>query len=184
MTFPTTIIYNKAILGVYDEEFACSGLINIISYRSSILSIATFYKLSSIFNCDSAIDAYASDSINNEYRFTISYYIQSSVNNIRYQLITKTKDWLAVISMQDLYPAFNWAEREMWDLSGIFFIKHPDLRRILTDYGFSGHPLRKDFPLSGFQEVYYMDAIKQVVYKSVELPQSYRLSGIISMWNL
>ena len=180
----TIFNHNKAIIGVYDEESEVNGLINIVSYHNSIISIATFCKLSSIFNYDSAIDAYAVDRIEDEYRFTISYNIQSSTNNIRCQLVTKTKDGLAIISMQDLYPAFNWAEREIWDLSGIFFIKHPDLRRILTDYGFSGHPLRKDFPISGFREVRYVDSIKQIAYDKVELPQSYRLSGISSIWNL
>jgi hypothetical protein len=103
----TIFNHNKAIIGVYDDESEVNGLINIISYRNSIISIATFCKLSSIFNYDSAIDAYAVDRIEDEYRFTISYNIQSSTNNIRCQLVTKTKDGLAIISMQDLYPAFN-----------------------------------------------------------------------------
>lgn len=177
-----TIKINNTIINAYNDVCENLNLINITSYRNCLLETMTFFKLSSVYNCDSAIDALAIDSIENEYRFTIIYNIQSSSLNYTLRLITKTKDGLALLSVQNIYPAFNWAEREIWDLSGIFFTKHPDLRRILTDYGFSGHPLRKDFPISGFREAHYSDSIKQITYSNVELSQSYRLTGISSIW--
>lgn len=177
------VVNNKMILNIYNDTYENSSLLNIVAYRNCILEVATFFKLSSIYSCDSAVDALVIDTIENEYRFTVIYNIQSSSLNYGLRLITKTKDGLALSSLQNLYPAFNWAEREIWDLSGVFFTKHPDLRRILTDYGFSGHPLRKDFPISGFREAHYSDSIKQITYSDVELSQSYRLTGISSIWN-
>ncbi len=174
--------FNKAIIGMFDDTFEPAGLTNIVSYRNSTTSIATLCKLSSVLNYHSAVDAYIVDNLENEYRFTVFYTLQSGVDNTLCRLITKTKEGYALISITDLFPAFNWAEREMWDLLGVFFIKHPDLRRILTYYGFSGHPLRKDFPLSGFYEARYVDSIKQVVYGPVELSQGYRLTNSYSVW--
>lgn len=178
----TVFSINNTVVGVFNDKAESGGLINIATYRTSLSSIATFCKLSSVFNYDSAIDAYAVDDIDNKYRFTISYTVQSSTNNTQCRLVTKLREGFALASLQDLYPAFNWAEREVWDLLGIFFIRHPDLRRVLTYYGFSGHPLRKDFPVSGFHEVRYIDSIKQVAYGPNELSQSYRVSSIFAVW--
>ncbi len=86
-------------------------------------------------------------------------------------------------SITTIYKAAAWWEREAWDMFGIFFTNHPDLRRILTDYGFEGHPLRKDFPLSGFLEVYYNELKKRVVYEPINLSQQYRLFEFNSPWN-
>jgi NADH-quinone oxidoreductase subunit C len=90
---------------------------------------------------------------------------------------------VSLLSLQSLYPAFNWAEREIWDMHGVFFMRHPDLRRILTDYGFIGFPLRKDFPLSGFREVQFEDFVKHVEYSNTELTQSYRLVYFNKIWS-
>lgn len=152
------------------------------TYRQATLELATYLKLSSIFKANSPIDCYVVDRIEDKFRFTAIYSIQSFNNNIRLQIISKTNDVLPLISLQSVYPAFNWAEREVWDMSGIFFIKHPDLRRILTDYGFIGHPLRKDFPLSGFREVHYEDSTKHIEYDDLELAQSYRTSNLLNPW--
>ena len=179
----TTFKISNIIINAYNESHENSNLINVTSYRNCMLETATFFKLSSIYNCDIAIDTLAIDNIKNEYRFTVIYILQSSLFNYSLWITTKTKDGLALLSLQNIYPAFNWAEREIWDLSGIFFTKHPDLRRILTDYGFSGHPLRKDFPISGFREAHYSDLIKQITYSDIELSQSYRLIGISSIWS-
>jgi len=151
--------------------------------RNSLVSLATYLKLSSNLNYDMAVDAFAIDSPQNRYRFTILYLLQSSLNNNRIMIITKSTDNYAVLSLQNIFPAFNWAEREIWDLTGILFIKHPDLRRILTDYGFVGHPLRKDFPVSGFWEANYADKSKQVIHSQVELSQGLRLLNITSSWS-
>jgi NADH:ubiquinone oxidoreductase subunit C len=89
----------------------------------------------------------------------------------------------SVDSIINIYKTAGWSEREAWDMFGIFFNNHPDLRRILTDYGFEGHPLRKDFPLSGFVEVYYNELKKRVVYEPLNLSQQYRLFEFNSPWN-
>ena len=173
-------ISNLFINSFYDiNEFStCS----ISVYRQNLVKIATFIKLNSYVECNMAIDAFVVDNAENEFRFTVIYLLQSTSQNHSIRVITKTNSYLAILSIQSIYSAFNWAEREMWDLSGIFFIKHPDLRRILTDYGFSGHPLRKDFPLSGFSEVSYSDKIKQVVYSPLELSQGLRSPTISVNW--
>ena len=88
----------------------------------------------------------------------------------------------SVASVVDLWPSANWFERETWDMFGIFFEDHPDLRRILTDYGFDGYPLRKDFPLSGFFEARYHDAKKRVVYEPLQLSQEFRYFDFASPW--
>jgi NADH:ubiquinone oxidoreductase subunit C len=99
--------FNKSILHIYDDKCEFSSLLNIAVYRTSFFENATFFKLSSIYNCDIAVDALAIDSIENEYRFTVIYNIQSSLFNFGLRLSTKTKDGLAMISLQTIYPAFN-----------------------------------------------------------------------------
>jgi len=181
--YPLINNLNNIIIAGYKNINEPKSLIHVVAYRQNLLEITTFFKLSSIYNYDIAVDALAVDVLENEYRFTVTYLIQSSTNNSSIRLETKTTENLFLISLQGIFPAFNWAEREIWDLSGIFFIKHPDLRRILTDYGFSGHPLRKDFPISGFKEVQYSDILKQIVYNSVELSQSLRLINTFPSWD-
>lgn len=155
----------------------------VITSRQDMRTVAVFLKLNSLCRVTNAIDLTIVDSISNEYRFNINYQFQSTTTNTRWTLSTWTSEALPLLSMQSLYPAFNWAEREAWDMYGVFFIKHPDLRRILTDYGFVGFPLRKDFPLSGFREVQYEDSIKQVEYSNAELTQSYRLLSFANPWS-
>jgi len=107
-------------------------------------------------------------------RFTLVYNLLSVKYNTRLFLSLSVDELGSVPSVTSLYPSSNWMEREVWDLFGIFFSDHPDLRRILTDYGFEGHPLRKDFPLTGYVEVLYDTNKKKVAYESVELAQEYR----------
>lgn len=173
-------IPNLIVNSYYD--FQEPSVYSIAIYRQNIIKTATYLKLNSQLNYEMAIDAFAVDNIENEFRFTITYILQSTSQNTCTRLILKTNTNLALLSLQNLFPAFNWAEREIWDLSGVFFLKHPDLRRILTDYGFSGHPLRKDFPLSGFWEVSYSDKIKQVTYLPLELSQGLRLPSLSTNW--
>jgi len=115
-------------------------------------------------------------------RFSISYILYSLRYNARIIIVVKTNEVLALPSVTSLFNSANWLEREVWDLYGIFFDWHPDLRRILTDYGFSGHPLRKDFPLTGFIEVYYNDSKKRLRYEPVELAQEYRTFTLQNPW--
>lgn len=129
------------------------------------------------------IDIVVSDTPKNKFRFTLRYLILSTRFNYRLSLVTKTKELVSLLSTISLYRTANWIEREIWDLYGIFFFLHNDLRRILTEYGFTAHPLRKDFPLTGFFEVIYDDSQKRIVKKSLELSQEYRLFDFNAIWS-
>jgi NADH/F420H2 dehydrogenase subunit C len=115
-------------------------------------------------------------------RFEISYELLSILYNTRLRLKICTSETLPVESIKPVYVSANWWEREIWDLYGIFFKNHPDLRRILTDYGFEGHPLRKDFPLSGYVEVRYDEQEKKVGCESVEFSQEFRTFDFTCAW--
>jgi NADH-quinone oxidoreductase subunit C len=117
-----------------------------------------------------------------ERRFDVVYNLLSLTGNMRICVIVETDEDTPVPSVTDLYSSAGWFEREAWDLYGIFFSNHPDLRRILTDYGFEGHPLRKDFPLTGYVEVRYDDEQKRVVYEPVKLTQEFRSFDFLSPW--
>jgi NADH-quinone oxidoreductase subunit C len=117
-----------------------------------------------------------------EKRFEVVYHLLSPRLNQRIRVKTSTDETTAIESVNDIFPAANWYEREAFDMYGIRFSNHPDLRRLLTDYGFQGHPLRKDFPLSGFVEVRYDDDAKRVVYEPVKLNQEFRNFDFESPW--
>ena len=115
-------------------------------------------------------------------RFELVYQLLSMRNNMRLRLLAAVGEGQAVPSATPVYSAANWAEREVWDMFGIFFAGHPDLRRLLTDYGFEGHPLRKDFPLTGHVEVRYDDTLRRVVNEPVSLVQEFRDFDFLSPW--
>ncbi len=115
-------------------------------------------------------------------RFELVYQLLSMRNNMRLRLLAAVGEGLAVPSVTTVFGAANWAEREVWDMFGIFFAGHPDLRRLLTDYGFEGHPLRKDFPLTGHVEVRYDDTLCRVVNERVLLVQEFRDFDFLSPW--
>ena len=115
-------------------------------------------------------------------RFDVVYHLLSPYKNQRVRVTVATDESTAVPSVISVFPAANWFEREAFDLYGILFSGHPDLRRILTDYGFSGHPLRKDFPLTGHVEVRYSDEQKRVIYEPVKLVQEFRKFDYLSPW--
>ena len=115
-------------------------------------------------------------------RFEMVYQLLSMKNNMRVRVLAAVGEGQAVPSMTSVYSAANWAEREAWDMFGIFFAGHPDLRRLLTDYGFEGHPLRKDFPLTGHVEVRYDDTQRRVVHEPVSLVQEFRDFDFLSPW--
>jgi NADH dehydrogenase (ubiquinone) Fe-S protein 3 len=123
------------------------------------------------------------DYINRKERFDIIYNLLSIRFNSRIRIKISITELQPIDSIVPIYKAAGWWERESWDMFGVFFTNHPDLRRILTDYGFEGHPLRKDFPLSGFLEVYYNELKKRVVYEPINLAQQYRLFEFNSPWN-
>ena len=116
------------------------------------------------------------------HRFDVVYHILSLRKNQRIRVKLETDEDTPVPSVTSVFPGADWFEREAYDLYGILFTGHPDLRRILTDYGFEGHPLRKDFPLTGFVEVRYDDEVKRVVYEPVELKQEFRNFDFLSPW--
>jgi NADH-quinone oxidoreductase subunit C len=132
------------------------------------------------FGC--LIDICGVDYPERERRFDVVYHLLSPWRNQRIRVRTMTDEATPVPSITSLFPAANWFEREAYDLYGILFEGHSDLRRILTDYGFRGHPLRKDFPLTGFVEVRYDDELKRVVYEPVKLMQEYRSFDFLSPW--
>jgi NADH-quinone oxidoreductase subunit C len=115
-------------------------------------------------------------------RFDVVYHLLSPRQNQRIRVKVMADEDTLVPSVTEVFPGADWFEREAYDLYGILFSGHPDLRRILTDYGFEGHPLRKDFPLTGFVEVRYDDEAKRVVYESVELKQEFRNFDFLSPW--
>jgi NADH-quinone oxidoreductase subunit C len=117
-----------------------------------------------------------------EKRFDVVYHLLSPYKNQRIRVKISTDDMTPVPSIVEVFPAANWYERETFDLYGVLFSGHPDLRRILTDYGFEGHPLRKDFPLTGHVEVRYDDEQKRVVYEPVKLAQEFRSFDYLSPW--
>ena len=115
-------------------------------------------------------------------RFEVVYNLLSLINNNRVRVKVETDEDTPVPTVTEVFSAADWWERETWDLFGIFFSGHTDLRRILTDYGFDGHPLRKDFPLTGYVEVRYDDELKRVVYEPVKLTQEFRSFDFLSPW--
>lgn len=115
-------------------------------------------------------------------RFDVVYHLLSLHQNHRVRIKIRTDEETSVASVVDIYPSANWYEREAFDMFGIMFSDHPDLRRILTDYGFTGHPLRKDFPLTGYVEVRYDEELKRVVYEPVQLTQEFRDFDALSPW--
>lgn len=133
-----------------------------------------------LFDC--FIDIAGADYPDRNRRFEVVYHLLSPRQNIRIRVKTSTDETTPVPSVVDIYPAANWFEREAFDLYGILFSDHPDLRRILTDYGFQGHPLRKDFPLTGFVEVRYDEDQKRVIYEPVKLDQEFRNFDAVSPW--
>ncbi|MCG8561876.1 MAG: NADH-quinone oxidoreductase subunit C [Hyphomicrobiales bacterium] len=132
------------------------------------------------FTC--LIDICGLDHPDRSRRFDVVYHLLSPYQNHRIRVKTPTDEQTPVPSVIDLFPAANWFEREAFDMYGILFSDHPDLRRILTDYGFQGHPMRKDFPLTGYVEVRYDDAQKRVVYEPVKLNQEFRSFDFMSPW--
>ncbi|MBL8573823.1 MAG: NADH-quinone oxidoreductase subunit C [Hyphomicrobiaceae bacterium] len=117
-----------------------------------------------------------------ELRFDVVYHLLSPKHNMRVRVKVATDEATPVPSVTPVFPGADWFERETYDMYGVLFTGHPDLRRLLTDYGFDGHPLRKDFPMTGFVEVRYDDEVKRVVYEPVRLTQEFRNFDFMSPW--
>ncbi len=148
----------------------------------NIIEVITFLKSKKGFSFNTLIDITAVDYPNKDKRFEVIYHLLSMTENMRCRVVYAIEDEHAVSSITSVFECANWFEREVFDLYGIKFKLHPDMRRILTDYGFEGHPLRKDFPTTGFLEVKYDEEQKRVVYEPTALVQEYRNFDFASPW--
>ena len=148
----------------------------------NLYSILLFLKTNEQCKFKQLIDIVAADYLGDDQRFRIYYLLLSHENNLRIKVSINLSIDEKAPSIVKLYPSSNWMEREVFDMYGIKFKNHPDLRRILTDYNFKGFPLRKDFPLTGFNEVRYSEKEKKVIYEPVKLEQDYRNFDFESPW--
>jgi NADH-quinone oxidoreductase subunit C len=158
------------------------GELNVTIKRDSILDVLAKLRDDLDFQFASLVDLTAADYPERPERFEIIYAMLSYKLNTRIRVKLATDENAPVKSAAALFPCANWFEREVWDMYGVAFEGHPDMRRILTDYGFEGHPLRKDFPLTGYVEVRYSEEHKRVVYEPVKLTQEFRSFDFLSPW--
>ena len=147
-----------------------------------LIEVIQFLKSNDKCKFKQLIDIAGVDYPDNERRFQLIYLFLSHEHNLRIKLLIHFDENQQINSITKIFPSANWMEREVFDMYGIKFKNHPDLRRILTDYGFKGHPLRKDFPLTGFNEVRYSEKEKKVIYEPVKLEQNYRNFDFESPW--
>ena len=150
--------------------------------EKDLIEVIQFLKSDENCKFRQLIDIAGVDYPEDEKRFNLVYLFLSHENNIRLKLLIKFQIEQLISSITKIFPSANWMEREVFDMYGVKFKNHPDLRRILTDYGFKGHPLRKDFPLTGFNEVRYSEKDKKVIYEPVKLEQNYRNFDFESPW--
>lgn len=150
--------------------------------RDAICKVLTFLRDDANCLFKILMDVCGADYPNREERFDVVYNLLSMSHNLRVRVKITTDEDTPVPSVTSVFSSANWFERETWDLLGIYFDDHPDLRRIMTDYGFEGHPLRKDFPLTGYVELRYDDEQKRVVYEPVKLTQDFRNFDFLSPW--
>lgn len=172
--------------GQLDTELVETGFILdelVIRTRPQyIQKVLTFLRDDSQCQFRCLVDLCGTDYPEREQRFDVVYNLLSVQQNNRIRVKVATDEVTPVPSVSSVFPSAEWFEREAWDMYGVFFSDHPDLRRLLTDYGFEGHPLRKDFPLTGHVEVRYDDEQKRVVYEPVKLVQDFRSFDFLSPW--
>jgi NADH-quinone oxidoreductase subunit C len=150
--------------------------------EKDLIDVIQFLKSNENCKFRQLIDVAGVDYPENDRRFELVYLLLSHEHNTRIKILIKLQQDQVINSITKIFPSANWMEREVFDMYGIKFKNHPDLRRILTDYGFKGHPLRKDFPLTGFNEVRYSEKDKKVIYEPVKLEQNYRNFDFESPW--
>ncbi|MDM7457924.1 MAG: NADH-quinone oxidoreductase subunit C [Paracoccus sp. (in: a-proteobacteria)] len=164
------------------EVRSAHGELTVIATQAGILDLIAFLRSDSACRFSTLVDITAVDYPARSKRFDVVYHLLSMHRNQRIRVKVAIREDEMMPSLTGIYPAANWFEREVFDMFGILFTGHPDMRRILTDYGFTGHPLRKDFPTSGYVEVRYDEAEKRVVYEPVKLVQEYRQFDFLSPW--
>jgi NADH-quinone oxidoreductase subunit C len=167
-----------AVIGQHLEH----AELTVLARASDIVKVAKFLRDDERCLFWSLVDVTAVDWPARAERFDVVYHFLSPRKNVRLRVKIEVGEGTSVPSIIDVFPAANWFEREAYDLYGVPFTGHPDMRRLLTDYGFEGHPLRKDFPLTGFVEVRYDDEQKRVVYEPVKLTQEFRNFDFLSPW--
>jgi NADH-quinone oxidoreductase subunit C len=175
--------YIAASLGEAITDTAVTyGELTVLARAEDVVRVVTFLRDDPRCRFLSFVDICGADYPGRERRFDVVYHFLSPYLNHRIRLKVEADETTAVPSLVGVFPAANWFEREVYDLYGVLFSGHPDLRRILTDYGFEGHPLRKDFPMTGFVEVRYDEAQGRVVYQPVSLSQEFRNFDFLSPW--
>ena len=175
-------LINSELSSKIQNSYISNDELTIEIKEKDILDVFQFLKTNESCKFKQLIDIAGVDYPEKEKRFELIYLFLSHENNIRIKLLIKFQIDQAINSITKIFPSANWMEREVFDMYGIKFKNHPDLRRILTDYGFKGHPLRKDFPLTGFNEVRYSEKDKKVIYEPVKLEQNYRNFDFESPW--
>lgn len=175
--------YIEAQLGSDVSDVTISnGELSLRCASNNLIKVLTFLRDDTQCQFKALMDLCGVDHPEREPRFDVVYNLLSISQNNRIRLKTATDENTPVPSATAIFHSANWWERETWDMYGIYFADHPDLRRILTDYGFEGHPMRKDFPLTGYVEVRYDDEQKRVVYEPVKLVQEFRNFDFLSPW--
>lgn len=170
------------LAAVVIESSIANGELNVEVSGDNVVRVLKFLRDDPSCLFKSLMDLCGVDYPEQENRFEINYNLLSYKHNQRVRIKVRTDEDTPVPSVASVFPTASWFERECWDMYGVFFADHPDLRRLLTDYGFEGHPLRKDFPLTGYVEVRYDDEQKRVVYEPVKLTQAFRSFDFMSPW--
>ena len=175
-------LINSELATKIQNSFIKNRELTIEINENDLIEVIQFLKSNEKCKFRQLIDIAGVDYPDSEKRFQLVYLLLSHQNNIRIKVSTQFQLNQIINSITKIFPSANWMEREVFDMYGIKFKNHPDLRRILTDYGFKGHPLRKDFPLTGFNEVRYSEKEKKVIYEPVKLEQNYRNFDFESPW--
>jgi NADH-quinone oxidoreductase subunit C len=178
--------YRDAVVNRFGDKVLSAeiafGELTVTVDRASIVDVLRYLRDEPAMMFRSLIDICGADYPGRGERFEVVYHLLSPRQNQRIRVKVRTDEATPVPSVTGVFPGADWFERETWDMYGVLFSGHPDLRRLLTDYGFDGHPLRKDFPLTGHVEVRYDDQAKRVVYRPVELRQEFRDFDFLSPW--
>lgn len=177
-----TLIQERLPNGVEATEATKYGEVVVTVVPNAIVDVVEFLKVDRNMRFSTLVDITAVDYPEREKRFEVVYHFLSMYTNSRIRLKMDVAEGEITPSITSIHPAANWFEREVFDMFGIMFSGHPDLRRLLTDYGFQGNPLRKDFPTTGYVELRYDEAEKRVVYEPVKLTQEYRQFDFMSPW--
>ena len=175
-------IINSELASKVQQSVIINEELTVETNVNDLIEVVQFLKSNDKCKFRQLIDIAGVDYPEKDKRFQLVYLFLSHENNVRVKILIKFQTNELITSLTKIFPSANWMEREVFDMYGIKFKNHPDLRRILTDYGFKGHPLRKDFPLTGFNEVRYSEKEKKVVYEPVKLEQNYRNFDFESPW--